>query len=221
MVGDGGFTPSGHKLRLHLSPTSKNRPAKQDGFWWGMVDLPLRGINFDSTYPPQVKTALRSRTVFGGGWWIRTTEGVASRFTVCPLWPLGKSPKYTMFNWSWWTDSNPRPADYKSAALPAELHQHLTSEPYYNRGFPECQQESSPTERNFIALKLCNLTFKGRCDFLAPSGRGLAARSADWGGENCVLRLSLRRPAGDTSLAEGGKDGGSGLPRPVCGLVSQ
>ena len=32
---------------------------------------------------------------FGGGWWIRTTEGIASRFTVCPLWPLGKSPKYT------------------------------------------------------------------------------------------------------------------------------
>jgi hypothetical protein len=28
----------------------------------------------------------------GGGWWIRTTEGEASRFTVCPLWPLGKSP---------------------------------------------------------------------------------------------------------------------------------
>ena len=27
--------------------------------------------------------------------------------------------------WSWWTDLNPRPADYKSAALPAELHQHF------------------------------------------------------------------------------------------------
>ena len=26
--------------------------------------------------------------------------------------------------WSWWTESNPRPADYKSAALPSELHQH-------------------------------------------------------------------------------------------------
>ena len=25
--------------------------------------------------------------------------------------------------WSWWTDLNPRPADYKSAALPTELHQ--------------------------------------------------------------------------------------------------
>ena len=29
--------------------------------------------------------------------------------------------------WSWWTDSNPRPADYKSAALPTELHQHVCS----------------------------------------------------------------------------------------------
>ena len=36
---------------------------------------------------------LRNR-LFGGGWWIRTTEGIASRFTVCPLWPLGKSPIY-------------------------------------------------------------------------------------------------------------------------------
>ena len=64
----------------------------------------------------------------------------SSRFTVCPLWPLGKSPKnkniiiasskratpksMTEPHWSWWTDSNPRPADYKSAALPTELHQH-------------------------------------------------------------------------------------------------
>ena len=31
-----------------------------------------------------------------------------------------------LLRWSWWTDSNPRPADYKSAALPTELHQHLT-----------------------------------------------------------------------------------------------
>ncbi len=38
---------------------------------------------------------LRNR-LFGGGWWIRTTEGIASRFTVCPLWPLGKSPIYNM-----------------------------------------------------------------------------------------------------------------------------
>ena len=31
-----------------------------------------------------------------------------------------------LFNfWSWRTESNPRPADYKSAALPAELHQRI------------------------------------------------------------------------------------------------
>ena len=29
------------------------------------------------------------------------------------------------FQWSWWTDLNPRPADYKSAALPTELHQRI------------------------------------------------------------------------------------------------
>ena len=28
----------------------------------------------------------------GGRWWIRTTEVVDNRFTVCPLWPLGKPP---------------------------------------------------------------------------------------------------------------------------------
>ena len=73
--------------------------------------------------------------------------------------PFGHSgnPPYTIWNWSWWTDSNPRPADYKSAALPAELHQHLTSEPYYNRGFLNCQLQTSYESRKFIALKLCNI----------------------------------------------------------------
>ena len=64
----------------------------------------------------------------GGSGWIRTTVGTANRFTVCPLWPLGNtpiSPSPRRRKWSWWTDSNPRPADYKSAALPAELHQHF------------------------------------------------------------------------------------------------
>lgn len=43
-----------------------------------------------------------------------------NRFTVCPHWPLGNSP---IFNkWSWWTDSNPRPADYKST-----IRQHFNS----------------------------------------------------------------------------------------------
>ena len=70
----------------------------------------------------------------GGRRWIRTIEAKRNRFTVCPLWPLGNSPissfskikAYCLnsrLQWSWWTDLNPRPADYKSAALPTELHQ--------------------------------------------------------------------------------------------------
>ena len=92
--------------------------------------------------PPQAIGSLRRR---GGGGWIRTIEGKASRFTVCPLWPLGYSSLFSWAEegWSWWTDSNPRPADYKSAALPAELHQHRSlprySGAYYNSRNRACQ----------------------------------------------------------------------------------
>ena len=50
----------------------------------------------------------------GGGRWIRTIECLANGFTVRPLWPLGNSSKI----WSWRSESNQQPADYKSAALP-------------------------------------------------------------------------------------------------------
>ena len=53
--------------------------------------------------------------IFGRGRWIRTIESSANGFTVRPLWPLGNP---SILNWSWWRESNPQPADYKSAALP-------------------------------------------------------------------------------------------------------
>ena len=62
--------------------------------------------------------------LYGGRGWIRTTEATSNRFTVCPLWPLGNSSILYSKKWSWRWDSNPRPADYKSAALPTELRQH-------------------------------------------------------------------------------------------------
>ena len=69
----------------------------------------------------------------GGRGWIRTIEVEDNRFTVCPLWPLGNSPKLWGINpkvypflWSWWWDSNPRPADYKSAALPIRSEEHTS-----------------------------------------------------------------------------------------------
>ena len=52
----------------------------------------------------------------GRGRWIRTIESSANGFTVRPLWPLGNPS--ILLNWSWWRESNPQPADYKSAALP-------------------------------------------------------------------------------------------------------
>ena len=38
----------------------------------------------------------QSRISFGGSWWIRTTEALSSRFTVCPHWPLGKAPIFSL-----------------------------------------------------------------------------------------------------------------------------
>ena len=56
----------------------------------------------------------------GGEGWIRTTEVTDNRFTVCSLWPLGN-----LSVWSWWSESNQQPTDYKSVALPVELHQRI------------------------------------------------------------------------------------------------
>ena len=47
---------------------------------------------------------------------IRTYEGVANSFTDCSRWPLEYLPNIKISK-SRWRDSNPRPADYKSAAL--------------------------------------------------------------------------------------------------------
>lgn len=54
--------------------------------------------------------------VEGGGF--EPPKSYDDRFTVCSLWPLGNPS-----TWSWRWDSNPQPADYKSAALPVELRQ--------------------------------------------------------------------------------------------------
>ena len=58
--------------------------------------------------------------------------------------PFGHSgiPPYSFRSWwSWWTDSNPRPADYKSAALPTELHQHFHRPDDNSKSSCVCQQK--------------------------------------------------------------------------------
>ncbi len=51
-----------------------------------------------STLRVKQKRAQICTLFFGGRWWIRTTEVVDNRFTVCPLWPLGKPPIFTCRN---------------------------------------------------------------------------------------------------------------------------
>ena len=55
-------------------------------------------------YKKRPRNRLSQRTVhiawglsFGGSWWIRTTEALSSRFTVCPHWPLGKAPIFSLW----------------------------------------------------------------------------------------------------------------------------
>ena len=48
---------------------------------------------------------LRQGLFLGGSGWIRTTEVEDNRFTVCPLWPLGNTPIFSLIRWSWWTDA--------------------------------------------------------------------------------------------------------------------
>ena len=117
--------------------------STQCGFRW-----------FESTiytiHTKEKQTSFWMAAFLGGSGWIRTTEGGANRFTVCPLWPLGNTPIFNFTKkWSWWTDLNPRPADYKSAALPTELHQRLMLE-QYNTIFLGCQAHFSNFFKKFI-----------------------------------------------------------------------
>ena len=43
--------------------------------------------------------ATSAQRLSANGWrWIRTTEATCNRFTVCPLWPLGNPPIWSLFN---------------------------------------------------------------------------------------------------------------------------
>ena len=70
-----------------------------DGFEWWIAALPQGGIiDFRRSYFIRRKAnnmekalSVKLSAFSGGRGWIRTTEVVDNRFTVCPLWPLGNS----------------------------------------------------------------------------------------------------------------------------------
>ena len=89
------ISPDGDKLRLHLPRKEKYRPPKRViGIFGGGRWISPDGDKLRLHLPCKEKYRPPKRVIgiFGGGRWIRTIEGIASRFTVCPLWPLGNSP---------------------------------------------------------------------------------------------------------------------------------
>ena len=53
-----------------------------------------------SATPAYIRIACKyMQAKLNGRRWIRTTEAICSRFTVCPLWPLGNPPIYYIFNY--------------------------------------------------------------------------------------------------------------------------
>ena len=61
-------------------------------------------------------------------WWAEVDSNHRSRrrqiYSLIHLAALESAHMKLSLVWSRWLDSNPQPADYKSAALPIELHQH-------------------------------------------------------------------------------------------------
>ena len=71
------------------------------------------------------------------------------RFTVCCHWPLGN-----LSIWSWRLESNPQPADYKSAALPVELRQHIK--------FFGASGRNRTTDTGIFSPLLYRLSYRGK-----------------------------------------------------------
>ena len=104
-------------LACFLTPLPSN-PSKHENkdptalvvslFWWGKVDSNHR------RHCQQIYSLSP----------LATREFPHIHFS--PRYSPGRDRRSVSRRWSWWTDSNPRPADYKSAALPTELHQHRT-----------------------------------------------------------------------------------------------
>ena len=87
--------------------------------------------------------------------------------------------------WSWWTDLNPRPADYKSAALPTELHQQLSLKTSFFKAL-------SRPQRMLLYQMLRGLSTLFRKLFHLPARRAFELREKY--GARLLLRLLRKMP---------------------------
>ena len=126
------FRTRGDRLGKTKGPERVTAPGLCPGAA-GFPPVPDAGGSFGQSKRPGARNG--SRPLPGGGGWIRTTEAEKQQiYSLPPLATRELLPIWLLSGrmaWSWWTDSNPRPADYKSAALPAELHQPVVDDAYY------------------------------------------------------------------------------------------
>ena len=92
LVGEGGFVPTRH------SPVAKSYSFPLRVCSTRISPLAKTGklavfLLTTTILPKQKAPPFSGAHCFGGRGWIRTTEARRNRFTVCPLWPLGNSPK--------------------------------------------------------------------------------------------------------------------------------
>ena len=79
-------------VRISLCDVAPQRTSVAITSWKPKGNRTLASVTFYHHPTPKQKPDAIASGFVGGGWWIRTTEVSDNRFTVCPLWPLGKSP---------------------------------------------------------------------------------------------------------------------------------
>ena len=125
-----GWTFTGHIKKGYPRQSVVGKKTEQKNDFWSFVSShePPINVGFLPTASSNTKNKTLTKSqglIFGGKRWIRTTEVVDVRFTVWSIWPLWNLPVYMQLvwnRWSRWSESNQQPTDYKSVALPIELH---------------------------------------------------------------------------------------------------
>ena len=85
--------------------------------------------------PPNKNTRLLSGIFI---WWGKLDSDQRSQWQQIYSLPPLAAREFPHRVWSWWTESNHQPADYKSAALPLS-HTSVLNIDYYSRKFFKCQ----------------------------------------------------------------------------------
>ncbi len=94
-------------------------------------------------------------------WWGEDSNLRRLRRQIYSLFPLAAREPHRYYQWSQRRDSNPRPTDYKSVALPAELRWHTPCFLVYSIDQRSKSQTDGETkqERRYISISLTNIKY--------------------------------------------------------------